>query len=143
MNKNFRPTRAQILQAMEDQEKGKKLEPEMLKYLEAVDKALDESSINQALAKEIENAKSLAELIDKTLQELSKAPKRALSAIYKNHERAVRMARNIREEREYDERTKKLYEEREKQQFNEKVRKVHVPGTPLNFSIDPLDFLKS
>ena len=141
MNKNFRPTRIQILQAMEDQENGKRLEPEMLKYLEAVDKALDDSSTDQELEKEIKNAKALAELIDKTLQGLSETPKRALSAIYKDHERAVRIARNIRQDREDDERRKKMYGELE-EKFREK-KEIHVPGTPLKFPMDPLDFLKS
>lgn len=130
MNKNFRPTRVQILQAMEDQENGKKLEPEMLKYLEAVDKALDDSSTDQELAREIENARALAELIDKALQGLSETPKRALSAIYKSHERAVRMARNIRQEREDNERRIKMYGELEK-----KTKEIRVPGTPLIFPL--------
>ena len=138
MNKNFRPTRPQILQAMKDQEDGRKLEPEMLKYLEAVDKALDESSTDHALAVEIENAKALAELIDRTLEGLSNSPKGALSAIYKSHERAVRMARNIRQDREDNERRIKMYGG-----IKKKTEDIHVPGTPLKFPMDTLDFLKS
>lgn len=106
MSTNFRPTRTLILQALNDQEMGRKVEPKMLEYLESIEKELEETSKSQTLAREIKIAVSLAKIIENTLQELSKVPKEALAAISKSHSSAVRMAKSISDQREYQERVK-------------------------------------
>lgn len=91
---------------------GRKIEPEMLSYLAAVDKALAETSASRDLLEEVENGKIIVERINSSLEDLSRISNEALLVVGRSpgNDRAVRMAKNVfteREQREQSEQRRK------------------------------------
>ena len=91
---------------------GRKIEPEMLSYLAAIDKALAETSASRDLLEEVENGKMIVERINSGLEELSRISNEALLVVGRSpgNDRAGRMAKNVsteREQREQREQRKK------------------------------------
>lgn len=95
MNNNFRPTRPQILKALEDQENGRKIEPAMAAYLKA-EEASDESL---KIQQEVIRAKEIAAGINLTLTLLLHVTEKALKEVENKYPRAIRFVRKLRDEK--------------------------------------------
>lgn len=96
MNKNFRPTRVQILKALEDQENGRKIEPDMAAYLEEDEKSHAESSKNQ---QEIASAIEMVEWINSTVRSLSYMTEKTLTEVEQKYPRVIRLVRKAQDDR--------------------------------------------